>query len=247
RDVEPGRDQPPVDAEALVGEPVDDVGGREDLALRLANRLALLEGHDMGDPVGPLAHQPGRGPHDRGPLCGGLVPPVAEAAVSRLQRPVQVGDRGVGDRADDPAVRRVADVERPAVRGLTPLPVDEQTGIRVGGAAVGAGGVIGGGGSDVGHAPFLPPLARLVRPRPPIGAQANGADAASSAATSSSSRSRSTAASSAGSCSGVRAEAMGAVTPLASNQARATVAGATPRASATRTTTSTTASPSVVT
>ena len=73
-----------VDPQALVGEPVDDVGGRHRLALGLDERLALFEGHEAGDLVRPLADQLGRPSHDLAALAGvGHARPRTRAARRR--------------------------------------------------------------------------------------------------------------------------------------------------------------------
>ena len=46
-----------VDAEAFVGEPFDDVGGGQRLALGFGQRLALFLRQQRGDVAGALAHQ----------------------------------------------------------------------------------------------------------------------------------------------------------------------------------------------
>ena len=126
REVRAVGDQPPVDAEALLGEPVDDVGGRRGLAAGLGERFALFEGDEAGDVVDPVADQLRRAAHDRAALGRGVVAPHLEPALGRGEGAVEVGDRGVGDRADLLPGRRVVDGDRAPVGRVDPVIVDEE-------------------------------------------------------------------------------------------------------------------------
>ena len=58
------RNDPAIGAARLLGEPVDDVGAGQRLALGLGQRLALLQGQQRRDRVGALAQQVGGLAHD---------------------------------------------------------------------------------------------------------------------------------------------------------------------------------------
>ncbi len=122
----PGRDDAAVGAPGLLGKPVDDVGAGHGLHPRLGQRLALLEGHQAGDVVGPLAQQVGGAAQQLGALEGGHPAPGGEAPVGRGQGDVEVGPLGMGDGAVHLAGGRVHHVQRLAVLGCGPGAVDMQ-------------------------------------------------------------------------------------------------------------------------
>ena len=118
------RDDVAIDPLGFLGEPLEERGAVADLALGLGQGLALLAGHQEGEVVGvghdqlePLA-QDGR------PLLGGLRPPGGQGAVRGLDRAPRLGDADAGYRADHLAVGGVGDLDRPAVLGPDPRPVD---------------------------------------------------------------------------------------------------------------------------
>ena len=129
-------DQPAVDPEALLGEPVEHVGGRRRLAAGLGERLALLEGHKAGDVVRPLADQLGCPSHDRAALRGGLVTPYLEPALGGVEGAVEILDRGVCHRTDHLPRRGVVDRDRAPVGCVDPGVVDEEQSVRVGHGSV---------------------------------------------------------------------------------------------------------------
>jgi hypothetical protein len=120
-----------VDPAPLVGEPLDDVGGRQHLGARLGERLALLHGQKARDRVGALAHQARRRAHHRRALVRRHPAPRLEPAVRGCQREVEVRPRRMRHAADALAGGRVQHVERLAVGGVAPLVVDEKTGVGI--------------------------------------------------------------------------------------------------------------------
>jgi hypothetical protein len=122
-----------VDPAALIGEPLDDVGAGQHLPARLGERLALLHGQQPRDRVDALADQARRGAHHRGALVRGHEAPSIEAAPRRGQREIEVGGRRVGHATDALAGGRVDHVERLGARRVSPLVVDEQAGVGIGG------------------------------------------------------------------------------------------------------------------
>ena len=121
-----------IDAQAFVGEPVDDVGRGQHLALGLGQRLALLLGQHGRDGAGAVAHQGGCAAHGLAAFDGRHVAPGLEAGQRGGQRGVQVGDAGVGHAADFLAGGRVEDRQGLAAGGVLPPAVDEELGVGVG-------------------------------------------------------------------------------------------------------------------
>ena len=96
-----------IGAAALLGVPVDDVGGDDHLAARLGIGLALLQHHDLRDRVVALAHQVGGLVHDLAAVVGRGGAPDREALLGGLQRLVEIGLAGMRQVA--PAASRSPD------------------------------------------------------------------------------------------------------------------------------------------
>ena len=118
-----GRDDAAVGALTLAGEPVDDVGGADELELRLGQDLALLLGQHLGDLLGARAQQVGRLAQDLAALVGGHLAPGLEALVDGGQCLVEVALGGEPQLADRLAVGGVDHVLGLAGR-LDPVAVD---------------------------------------------------------------------------------------------------------------------------
>ena len=88
------RQHPAVDAQALRRVEVEQGGGVQRLALRLAERLALFQRRDPRELIRPLADQRGRLDQQRPARLGRGRAPRLEPALRRLQRCVQIGGRG---------------------------------------------------------------------------------------------------------------------------------------------------------
>ena len=120
-----------VAAAALLGVPVDDVGGDDDLAARLGVGLALLQHHDLGDRVMALAHQVGGLVHDLAAVVGRGRPPDGEALLGGFQRLVEIGFAGVRQVRQRLLGRRIDDVLALAAAVLPPGAVDEKAKLAV--------------------------------------------------------------------------------------------------------------------
>src|SRR5690606_20226344 len=131
RKARPRRHDAPVDAEALLREPLDDVGSGERLGLRLGERLALLLREERRDVARALAHERRRAAHDLAALGRHQVAPDLDALLRRLERAVEIGTTRVRDAADLLAGRRIDDGQRAPLGGGPPLAVDEKLRIDV--------------------------------------------------------------------------------------------------------------------
>jgi hypothetical protein len=115
-----------VDADGLLGEPPEELRAVGDLPLRLLDRLAHLEAHQLGEVVGPLGDQLERATKDLAALAWRRRPPLLLDLHGRVQRVDRVVDVPVGDVGDDGAVGGVTYGERGAAVGLAPGPADEE-------------------------------------------------------------------------------------------------------------------------
>ncbi len=100
-------------------------------ALASASGLALLHGHDGRNLVGALAQQIGGLAHHLRALEGRELAPDLEALVRRLERLVEVGLLGVGNRADDLFGCRIEDGKGLSGGGRAPFSVNQQQYVRV--------------------------------------------------------------------------------------------------------------------
>jgi hypothetical protein len=89
-----------VGAAALLGAPVDVVGGAEDFRLGLGQRLAFLHGEGARDRVDALAQQLGGLAHELVALEGGRLAPGAEGPGGGFRGALQVGFLGNCELAD---------------------------------------------------------------------------------------------------------------------------------------------------
>ena len=98
------------------------LGGLHDEAEPL--RHARLAGDHGGDLVHAGAEALGDAGAELGPLLGALGRPLGEGGVRGRGRGVDVGGGALGDPADDLAVGRVEDVDRPGARRRHPSAID---------------------------------------------------------------------------------------------------------------------------
>ena len=91
----------------LAREPFQEGVGIGHLALRLFQRLAVLQRHQGPEPFGVFLDQGGPVAQEFGPLVRVGTRPVGEGVVRRLDGAPGLGDAEVGDMADDLAGRRV--------------------------------------------------------------------------------------------------------------------------------------------
>ena len=125
------RDDAAIGAAAFLGEPFDDVGGGDDLALRLGEDLALLLGHDARDLVGALAQQVGGLLDDAAAVIGGLAFQTLKpfwAAASAASRSLVLA---CGRCASGFCGRRIDHVLAAAAIAVVPLAVDVEPELRV--------------------------------------------------------------------------------------------------------------------
>lgn len=120
-----------VGAAGLAGEPVDDVGGVEDLDPGLRDGFALFLAHGGGDGVCALAQQGGGLAHQDRALIGGGVAPDLEAALGGGQRQIEVGGGGVRHLAEGFIGRGVGDRDGFAGQRIAPLAINIQLSIRI--------------------------------------------------------------------------------------------------------------------
>ena len=125
----------PFDAEiahALLGVPAEELGGVGHLAARVRQRLAVLDGDELGEPLG-VAHDQLVGlAQNFAALARLLRGPGPERALRGVERGLGVVDAGAGDRGDLVLGRRIDHVEARAVGGLFPFAADPQIGRDVG-------------------------------------------------------------------------------------------------------------------
>ena len=120
-----------VGAHRLLGEPAQELGAVEDLGAGLGQGLAGLGGDQRRDVVG-AGDAGGRTPRAAAPAFARRHgAPGGGRGVRGVEGPYGVGGRGVGDVEDGLGRRRVGDLERGAVRGGSPVPVDEEAGGQV--------------------------------------------------------------------------------------------------------------------
>ena len=116
---------PTVDANRLLGEPAEEVGGVGDLGLGVGDGLAHLQGHEQGQLVDAVHEGLERPPEDLAPPPGGGGRPSGLSGGGGIEGGDGVAGVGVGDLGQHRARRRVLDLEAPPGRSGPPLPVDE--------------------------------------------------------------------------------------------------------------------------
>ncbi|MEZ5416636.1 MAG: hypothetical protein R2708_04765 [Vicinamibacterales bacterium] len=114
-----------VGALALLGEPVEEIGRRQPLALGLDERLARLLHGGPGEGLDLGADSRRRAFEHRGPLVGRLPAPVGEGAAGGLDGAFAVGRAAVGHGGHDRFGGGVEDVPGAAVGRVLPGTVDE--------------------------------------------------------------------------------------------------------------------------
>src|SRR3954453_9849494 len=121
------RDRLAVDLVGRAGEPVVVVGEPAELALHLADELAVVGRLDDGDALGVLGDQLGEAPHQPRALGAGHRRPRAavERRARRAHRRVDVFRPRARDVGPRPAGERVDRLERLARARLAPFPPDE--------------------------------------------------------------------------------------------------------------------------
>ncbi|MCY1362541.1 hypothetical protein D9M69_492650 [compost metagenome] len=113
-----------IDALAFLGEPLDEGGGIDDLALGLGQRLALLGGHQAGQVVLVLDHQLEPAAQAVGALLGGQRAPGRQRLVGSLDGAAGLGSAHLRHSADDLAGSRVVHLDGLAAVGIDPGAVD---------------------------------------------------------------------------------------------------------------------------
>ena len=108
----------------LFGEPVDEIGRIDDLASRLADGLAHLEGHDPGEVLLVLEEQLVPAPQDHAAILGGADSPRLLGHLGQVDGPAGLFDAEVGDTRHDVTGGGVGDVEGGAGVGVDPLAAD---------------------------------------------------------------------------------------------------------------------------
>ena len=125
------RDDAAVGAAAFLGEPFDDVGAGDHLALRLGEGLALFLRHHARDLVGALAQQVGGLLDDAAAVIGGLRLPHLEAGFGGGERRVEVLGGGVGQVRERLLRRGIEHVLAATAVAVVPLAVDVKPELRV--------------------------------------------------------------------------------------------------------------------
>ena len=118
------RDGVAVDALALLGEPFDEGGGIDDLALGFRQRLALLGGHQLGEVFLVLQHEIGPLAHHLGALLGGFGAPGGKCPLGGLDRAPRLVRPHARDGAEDLVGGRIVDLDRGLTVGIDPGAVD---------------------------------------------------------------------------------------------------------------------------
>ena len=118
------RDDVAIDPLRLLGEPLDEGGGVDDLALGFGERLALLAGHQIGEVLLGGHHQVVPLAQDRRALLGGLGTPGRQGLLGRGHRPSDFLDTETGYRADRLAVGGIDDLDGLAALRVDPGAVD---------------------------------------------------------------------------------------------------------------------------
>src|SRR5215211_7528802 len=115
-----------LDADRLLGEPAEELGGVGDLRLRFRYRLAHLQGHQERKLVGALHYLFEGAAQDLTPLPRRRLAPLGLRLVGCTERGHRVLGRGVGHLAECFGGRGVLDDERVSPGGVAPLPPDKE-------------------------------------------------------------------------------------------------------------------------
>ena len=120
-------------AHRLLGVPAEELGRIGDLAARVRQRLAVLDGDQLGEPLG-VAHDqldtPCAGSRRARAACAPAQ--SANGVAGGIDRGLGVLDGGARDRGDLVLGRRIDHVEAAAVGSLAPFAADPQIGRHVG-------------------------------------------------------------------------------------------------------------------
>jgi hypothetical protein len=107
-------------------------GGIGDFAARIRKRLAVLDGDQLGEPLGVARDQIVRLAQDLGAIARLLRGPALEGCARGIDRRLGVVDRGARDRSDLVLGRRIKDIEAAAVGSLAPFAADPKIGRDIG-------------------------------------------------------------------------------------------------------------------
>ncbi len=121
-----------IQAQRLVGKPVDDAHTGQHLALGFGQGLALFLRQHGGNGVGAFLQQQRSAAHGGLALVGAGVLPDLKAFLRGGQCTVQIGNTGMGHMADHRSRGRVVHSDLLAAGGIDPLAVDQELGIGVG-------------------------------------------------------------------------------------------------------------------
>lgn len=118
------------DADGLLGEPAEELGGVADLGRRVPVRLAVLQDDEPGESVGVLAHQREGVVQDLRTATGRCRTPADRCRVRGVDRRAGVVRSRGGDVADEVAGGRVVDGVGPSVGGREPSAAEEHIAFR---------------------------------------------------------------------------------------------------------------------
>ena len=119
-------------AHALFRVPAEELGGIGDLAARIRQRLAVLDGDQLRQPLGVAHDQLERLAQDLAALARLLRGPGRLRGGGGVDRRLGIIDRGARDRGDLVLGRGIDHVEARAVGGFAPLAADPEVGRDVG-------------------------------------------------------------------------------------------------------------------
>jgi len=112
--------------DGLLGVPAEEVRRVQDLTARVRESLAVLGGDQEGQLVHLVDHRLVDAPEDFGPLARWRGRPPGGRVGCGVDAGQRVLDGSAGDRGQRGSGRRVDHVEGGSVRGIAPLPIDEQ-------------------------------------------------------------------------------------------------------------------------
>jgi hypothetical protein len=125
------RDEPPIGAPRLLGEPVENVGAADHLPLGLGLRLAVLAGQDGRDGGGTFAQEIAGLAQDLAPIVGGDLAPGLETVFGGGERAIKIGLLGPRHAADGLAGRRIDHRQGGAADAGAPGAVDDQESVGI--------------------------------------------------------------------------------------------------------------------
>ena len=119
-------------AHRFLGVPAEEFRGISDLAAGVGERLAVLDGDQLRQPLGVAHDQVVGFAQNFGALARLLGGPAGKRGARRIDRSLGVFDRCARDRGDLVLGRRIDHVEAAAVGGFAPFAADPQIGRDVG-------------------------------------------------------------------------------------------------------------------